>query len=131
MPDALYLDSSAIVKTIVEEPESRALRRFLRRRATHVASALARVEVARAIGRVESSALPRARDALEKLVIVELATPLLETAGRLAPLSLRSLDAIHVASALTIASQLEAFVTYDMRLADAAAAAGLRVVSPG
>jgi hypothetical protein len=125
-----YLDSSALVKLVVEEPESWALGDFVRDRPV-VSSDIARVELPRAVRRMGlgPAAQTRANDVLRKLTLLKLERPTLTQAAELEPVGLRSLDAIHLASALTI-SGLEDFVTYDRRLAGAAEAAGLPVEAP-
>jgi len=128
--EVAYLDSSAIVKTIVREPESAALRRFLRGFPRHASSGLARAEMLRAIRRAQPGAIPRVHDALRKLVLLELTDELLTAAGMLHPPTLRTLDAIHLASALRLGAQLDVLITYDQRMASAAAALGLPVAAP-
>lgn len=131
MAEVAYVDASALVKTVVREPESEALLDELDRFTVHASAALARTEVLRAIRRSEPSAVPRAHEALEKLVLIALTDSLLDEAGLLEPATLRSLDAVHLVAARTLAPQLGAFVTYDDRLASAASALGLPVESPG
>ncbi len=128
----LYLDSSALVKLIQSEGDSAALRRYLRRHAqdTRVSSALARVEVVRAVLEGGATAISAARRLLDRLTIVELQRPVLEEAATLAGSRLRSLDAIHLASAKATGAELRAMVTYDTRMAAAAAALGLMVAAP-
>ena len=127
----VYLDSSAIVKLAVPEPESGALRQYLAGHADRVASGLARVEVLRALRRTDATAqtLRHAEQIFERIALVALDEPVLRAAARLPPKSLRSLDAVHLATALSL-DGLEAFVTYDARLHAAAAEAGLTVVAP-
>ena len=127
----VYLDSSAIVKLAVAEPESGALRRYLAGHADRVASALARVEVRHALRRTGATpaTLRHAEQVLERIALVAVDEPVLHDAARLAPASLRSLDALHLATALSL-DGLEAVVTYDSRLAAAAVDAGLPVAAP-
>jgi hypothetical protein len=125
-----YLDSSAIVKTIIKEPESVALARFLRAYPVHAASGLARAEVLRAVRRANERAVARVHDAMGRLVLLEVTDELLTAAGLLEPPTLRTLDAIHLASARMLSAQLGALVTYDQRMAASAAALGLPVVTP-
>src|SRR6266540_2477060 len=127
---AIYLDSSAIVKLAVEEPESAALRRYLGRRRPLVSSALARTEVGRALLPLGPDAVRRGRDVLARVELLRINDRVLDAAGQLAPADLRSLDAIHLASAEQLGSDLRGFVTYDERLAMAAAGRALRVIRP-
>ncbi|MGH3674400.1 MAG: type II toxin-antitoxin system VapC family toxin [Mycobacterium sp.] len=128
----VYMDTSALVKLIVVEPESSALQDFLNRLPSdgRFTSALARMELTRAIARRGSiEAVAHARRVLAKLDLVPLNSRLLDAAATMMPPELRSLDAIHLAAALT-ATDLRAIATYDNRLAEAAATAGLAVASP-
>lgn len=127
---ATYLDSSALVKLVVAEPESAVLRTYLRRRRPLVSSALARTEVHRAVLPAGPKVVRRAIEVLARIDLVRIGTPILETAGALEPLELRSLDALHLATALHLGEDLARFVVYDERLREAARAAGLPVVSP-
>jgi len=127
---AVYLDSSALVKLVVEEPESQALVAYLDDRPTRVSSALARVEVARAVRPQGSRAVARARQLLARIALLHLDDALLDTAAALEADHLRSLDAIHIASARTVSSGLAALVTYDRRMAEAASGVGLTVTAP-
>src|SRR5437588_9131806 len=95
---ALYLDSSAIVRLAVAEPESAALRRYLRRRRPLVSSALARTEVARAMLPLGPAAVRRGLDALSHIELVRVSDRVLGDAGAVLPAELRSLDAIHLAT---------------------------------
>jgi predicted nucleic acid-binding protein len=129
---AVYLDASAVVKLIVDESCSAELAEYLRPRQLRIASRIADVEVRRAITRCGAPIDPeRVARVLAALLMVELDASLANAAGRLSPPTLRTLDAIHLAVALELIPDLEAFVTYDHRLAEAAARAGLVVVSPG
>lgn len=129
--DVAYLDSSALVKTVVREPESTALRRFLRTVSTHASSSLATTEVLRAVRRADAGATPRAHRALSRVVILELTNDVLLEAAMLDPPELRTLDAIHLAAAKTLRGDLAAVVTYDERMAAAAVHLGLPVEAPG
>ena len=127
----VYLDSSAIVKLAVSEPESGALRQYLAAHADRVSSGLARVEVLRALQRTDANdaTVLHAEQIFERIALVALDEPVLRAAARLPPKSLRSLDAVHLATALSL-DGLEAFVTYDRRLHAAAAAVGVAVAAP-
>jgi uncharacterized protein len=127
---ATYLDSSAIVKLVVREAESAALRRYLRRRRPLVASALARAEVLRALIGSGPAALQRAREALIRLELVRVNDRVLDAAGTLLPPDIRSLDAIHLATAMELGDDLGPLVTYDVKMAEAARTLGFRVVAP-
>ena len=130
MAGASYLDTSALVKLLRHERESEALVDYLQTPRRILSSVLSRVETVRACLRVD---LP-ASDALELLRVVEsitLEAGVVRAAGALLPPSLRSLDAIHLASAQQVDDPDLDFVTYDARLAEAARAHGLRVVQPG
>jgi predicted nucleic acid-binding protein len=126
----IYLDSSALVKLVVVEPESAALRRYLRTRPQRASCALAKVEVVRAVRPHGATAMTRARRLMRRLDVIQLDDELLESAAGLSSTVLRSLDAIHLAAALTLAEELTALVTYDERMATAAVTLGLPVAAP-
>ena len=128
----IYLDSSALVKLALTEPESGALTRYLTERADQaiVSSALHRTEVLRAIWVAEPGALTRGVRLVRRIGRVALSTELLDNAATLPPQRLGPADAIHLASALASRRDLSAFVAYDKRLLDAAAEAGLPIASP-
>jgi predicted nucleic acid-binding protein len=128
---AAYLDSSALVKLAVEEIESGALRGHLAGTAQIASSALARVEVPRAVRRYGQVAIDSARDVLRSAGLVPVTEAILDAAAVLDHAVLRSLDAIHVASALSMREVIAEVVTYDRRMAEAATAHGLTVVAPG
>lgn len=130
MSGRVYLDASAAVKLVVTEPESAPLERFLARQLTRVSNRVLAVELIRAVRRHSPASLDQARSLLEVMEFVELGEEVAGAAGGLEPAALRSLDAIHLASALALAEELDAFVTYDARQADAARALGLSVESP-
>ena len=125
-----YIDSSAIVKLAVAEPESAVLRRYLSRRRSLVTSALARTEVARALMSSGPEAVARGELVLRRIQLVRVSDRVLSEAGRMTPVELRSLDAIHLASARQLGSSVRLIVTYDERMADAARASGWAVSSP-
>lgn len=127
-----YADTSAVVKLLVEEAHSQALAAFYDRNsdAQWISSALLRVEVTRAVARTIPQLLPDARDLLLAFAYVAIDDDIVDAAMEEPDRSLRSLDAIHLATARLLASEMDAIVTYDDRLADAATAAGLAVVSP-
>jgi predicted nucleic acid-binding protein len=128
----VYLDASAIVKLLVDEAGSAALSGYLAGRGAAVTSRISHVEVRRAVARSGASVDTRSvHGVFAALTIRELDGSLTAAAGGLAPPTLRTLDAIHLATALELVPGLEAFVTYDQRLAEAAAAAGIPTVAPG
>ena len=127
---ATYLDSSAIVKLAVREPESTALRRYLRGKRPLVTSALARTEVARAMLPLGPAAVARGEEVLRRLEVVRVNDEVLKTAGSMLPVELRSLDAIHLATAALIGADLARVCTYDDRMTSSAKALGLAVVAP-
>lgn len=129
----LYLDSSALVKLVQVEEESGSLRRYLRRHRAdeRVSSALSCVEVVRAVLAGGPPAVGKARRQLARVYLVPLDRALLDDAATLAPdRVLRSLDAIHLAAAARLQPDLRHVITYDHRMADAAAAVGLPVIAP-
>lgn len=126
----VYLDASALVKLAVREKEPAALRRYLRRRRPVVSSALARTEVVRAVLPSGDEAVGRARAVLQRIDLVRLNDRILEAAGLLRPIQLRSLDAIHLATAQELGDEVTALVTYDDRQFDAAGELGFKVVRP-
>ena len=128
-----YLDASAIVKLVVVEPESDALVQALARWPDRVSSALARVEVHRALWRARASRAVHARaDAvLTALVLVRPDESVLAQAAAFRDPQLRTLDAVHLATALTLGDDPDAFITYDARLARAAGRLRLPVQHPG
>lgn len=127
---ATYLDASAIVKLAVREPESLALRRYLRRRRPLVSSALSRTEVLRALLPSGNEAIARGRSVLQRLDLVRVNDRVLNAGAVLRPPELRSLDAIHLATAQQLGQELTALVTYDERMARAAKQLRYRVVQP-
>ena len=128
---AVYLDSSALVKLVVTEPESEALGQFLRRRPERVTSALARVEVLRAVRAHGEPAIKRAVRVLARVRLLRVDDGVLDSAAGLDPRVLRSLDAIHIASARELGGDLESLVTYDRRMSEATVILGMPVRAPG
>lgn len=128
----IYLDSCALVKLAVEETESAALRAWLAERpeVPRLSSGVIRVEVPRSIMRIQPGAVLQARSVVAKTRRIAISPEILEVAAMLQPASLRSLDAVHLASAFVVHDRLTAFVSYDKRLLDAAEAAGLPIASP-
>ncbi len=127
---AAYLDSSAIVKLVIAEPESAALRRYVRTRRPLVSSALARTEVLRTLLLLGDVALARGRRVLRTIELIRVNDRVFEAAGTLPSPEVRSLDAIHLATAQQLGDDVGVVVTYDVRMADAAAELGLNTHSP-
>jgi predicted nucleic acid-binding protein len=127
----VYLDASALVKLVVEERESRALRNALRDRSARVSSALVIVEVHLAAAR-RSPAPPQGRvdTILAGLSLIPVDQPTLERAAGLREYGVRALDAIHLATALSLGEDLESLIAYDVRLLAAAHAGGLPTEQP-
>jgi len=128
----IYLDSSALVKLIVTEPESAALTELLRAWPDRISSALALTEVPRALRRAGfgNPERSRARQVLTRVNLVEVDRRILAAAASLDPPTLRTLDAIHVATALAVREDLGVVVSYDLRLSVAAQRAQLEVLAP-
>ena len=150
---AHYMDTSALVKLIVDEPETGALREWLAVEAREPVSCdLARTELLRVVRRTAPDRAVAARRTapdravaarrtapdravaarrlLEAVTLTQVTTAVFEQAGRLDPASLRSLDAIHLSAALDLGDDLDGLVTYDSVLARAAASAGIEVTAP-
>ncbi len=129
----IYLDSSALVKLALTEPESAALARWLAERADQplVSSALHRAEVPRAVWRAEPGALPRSYRLIKRIARVALTADVLDNSATLPPQQLSPAQAIHLSCAMVLKRDLTAFVAYDEPLLAAARDAGLPVASPG
>ena len=129
---AFYADTSALVKLVAAEQETQAFQAWRERSHQElVSSDLARTELLRAARRLTPAHVQVAKEVLASVRLLRVGERVYEQAAMLDPTSLRSLDAIHLASALDLGPDLEAIVTYDRRLADAAALNALRVLSPG
>jgi uncharacterized protein len=128
----IYLDSSALVKLALSEPESAALARWLAERADQplVSSTLHRSEVPRAVWIAEPGALPRSYRVIRRIARVALTQEVLDISATVPPKTLRFVHAIHLASALALKRDLVAFVAYDEHLLNAAKEAGLPIASP-
>ena len=133
MSRLVYLDASALVKLVVDEPESAALTDYLTDEPRIVTSALSAVEVPRAARMIDPDepALERAHDMIARCALIEVDRAIRDVAAGLSPAPLRALDAIHLASALRVSEELDKTVIYDRRLAAAAREAGLEVAAPG
>lgn len=128
---AFYLDTSALVKLVVAEPQTAALRAWLgEKERTLVSCDLTRTELARAVRRVVPDRLVDANAVLDGITLLTLPASVFVAAGRLDPVELRSLDALHLAAALELGDDLEALIAYDERLQDAARRNGIEVIAP-
>ncbi|CAN5116912.1 type II toxin-antitoxin system VapC family toxin [soil metagenome] len=127
----IYLDSSALVKLVGFESESSALERHLSGSGRWASCALAHVEVIRAARKRDAESVARARLLLERIDLIAVDEPVLTTAADLADERLGSLDAVHVAAALSLDDDLAELITYDRRMVSAAEGLGLPVISPG
>jgi hypothetical protein len=128
----IYLDSAAVVKLAHAETESPALRAWLAERAETgwVSSVLTEIESFRALARYAPDAVSRLPAVLDQIELIGLEPPIRILAQAARPVTVRSLDAIHLGTALHARGTLTSFVTYDKRLLGAAAAAGLPIDSP-
>jgi predicted nucleic acid-binding protein len=128
----IYLDSAAVVKLVHAESESEALRDWLDERADigWVSSVLLEIESFRALARYAPEAVARLHPVLDLIDLMELDSGIRILAQTVRPTTVRSLDAVHLGTALRLGAQLTSFVTYDKRLADAAIAASLPVEMP-
>ena len=128
----IYLDSAAVVKLAHAEPESLALRHWLDQRAETgwISSVLTEIESFRALARYAPDAVSRLPAVLDQINLINLDPPIRTLARTVEPATVRSLDAIHLGTALHSRPILTSFVTYDRRLLGAAQAAGLPVDSP-
>lgn len=131
MAGSIYLDSAAVVKLVHAENETRALREWLDERidSPWTSSALLEIEAFRALARYAPESAARLHPVLDLVNLVDLDVGIRILAQTVRPAIVRSLDAIHLATALRV--RPEFFVTYDKRLADAAREAGLTTVMPG
>jgi predicted nucleic acid-binding protein/catechol 2,3-dioxygenase-like lactoylglutathione lyase family enzyme len=129
----IYLDSSALLKLARTEEESQALDEWLglRPKQALVTSELGRVELLRSARKVDQRTLTEARAVLVDLDLLPLGQAVEDLACDIGPPNLRSLDALHLASAVLLGEELTEFVAYDRRLARAAQDAGLTVAAPG
>lgn len=132
----IYLDTSALTKLLIAEPETPELQAWLTAQSNQdeyaITSALSRIELMRAVARYgEPGQAERARYLLDGLDILPLTESVIALAETIGPATLRSLDAIHLAAAAQIRQELTAFVTYDQRLLEGCRAVGLATASPG
>ena len=128
----IYLDSAAVVKLVHAETESAALRMWLGERAETgwISSVLTEIESLRALARYAPGAVARLPAVLDQIELIGLDPPIRILAQTVRPAAVRSLDAIHLGTALHARRAVTSFVTYDKRLLDAALAAGLPADSP-
>jgi len=128
----LYLDSSAIVKLVARELESGVLFKFAGAWPDRVSSQLARIEVSRVLRRanVGQALFRRAEETLARMLLLRIDEEVIRAASEIAPAELRCLNAIHLATAVSLGTQLGLFVAYDRRLIEAADRAGLSTASP-
>lgn len=127
---AVYLDPSAIVKLVVSEEETEALQNHLRRRKTLVSSALTRTEVLRSVLPFGEPARKTADQVFDRLELLRINDRILRSAAALPQPGLRSLDAIHLATAIALEDDLSYMVCYDTRMSEAAATTGIAVQAP-
>ncbi len=130
MTELIYLDASACVKLVLVEPESSVLQEALEDVERLVASEILEVEVIRATQRGGGD-IAVARAQLEGVRLLPLSDGIRKQASELTPLSIRSLDAIHIATALDLGERLDGLYTYDERMSLVARHAGLDVHAPG
>jgi predicted nucleic acid-binding protein len=129
MTRVAYVDASAMAKLALDEPESPAMLRWFIESERLVSSRIGLIETQRATRRHVHD--PVQLDfVLRSVVALEVDDAIAQSAARIEPAMLRTLDAIHLATALSLAGELDAFVTYDDRLAEAARAVGLPVIRP-
>lgn len=126
----IYLDTSAVLKLIKAEAESVALGAHLRDRTDLVSSTLLIVEARRGTLRSAPQRMPRLDLFLTRVGTVDISDPVIESASRIHDPMLRSLDAIHLATALLIRDDLDELITYDTRLREAAEAHGIPTTAP-
>ena len=118
------------MKLVAEEPETAALRDLLERDGDQIASAIVEVEVVRVVRRAVPELVSQARQVVSQIAVVEPTEPIRARAALLNPVTLRSLDALHLATALELGEELGGLVTYDSRMAAAAKALDVPVLSP-
>lgn len=125
-----YLDTSALVKLCWPEPESEALHGYLREWPLRVSAVLLCTEALRAAQRQPAVRVEQMQRLLERMPMIEVDRALFRQAGLLGPSTMRSLDAVHIAAAMSLGPDLGVVVTYDERMAGAASLFGLPVASP-
>jgi predicted nucleic acid-binding protein len=125
-----FLDSSAILKLIVDEPESKILRRFIP--TSNITSRLSRIEVLRNVYRIDPKKVVRAKAKLDGIYYVEINQGVLQNAEDIAmALGTKSLDSIQAGSALFIKDSIDGVISYDKNLNRALTQLGIHSISPG
>jgi uncharacterized protein len=125
-----YLDSSAILKYVFAEPERPAMVKALTSQA--ISSELARLEVKRAVYRINPKDIALANDELSRVNFVSISNQVLTVAESFTgSVTLATLDAIHVATAISLGNQIEGIITYDKQMITNAGLMGIKVLSPG
>jgi predicted nucleic acid-binding protein len=128
----IYLDTSALVKLVIEEVESPHLEQWLvYQEQPFTTSVIGRIELVRVCRRIDPAAVATANLLLADIPIVPMTSWICDTAENIGPSTLHSLDALHLAAAYELGDTLTSFVAYDKRLRDAAAMANLPVNTPG
>jgi predicted nucleic acid-binding protein len=127
-----YLDASAAAKLVLDEPDSDALRRWMESSDSVVVSSdLLHTELLRAIRRHDPDLISQGRAVLESITLIALPRNVYESAATLGPPVLRSLDALHLASAVDVGGdELTAIITYDLRMIEAARSLGIETIAP-
>jgi predicted nucleic acid-binding protein len=127
-----YLDASAAAKLVLDEPGSDALRRWMQSSDSVVVSSdLLHTELLRAIRRHDPDLISQGRAVLESITLIALPRNVYESAATLGPPVLRSLDALHLASAVDVGGdELTAIITYDLRMIEAARSLGIETIAP-
>jgi predicted nucleic acid-binding protein len=126
-----YLDASAAAKLVLAEDDSDAMKEWIETTdAVIVSSDLLRTELLRTIRRHAPAQLSQGRAVLESITLVALSRNVYESAAMLGPPVLRSLDALHLASAIEFGDELEGIITYDMRMTEAAQVLDVAVIAP-
>lgn len=130
--DPIYMDTSALVKLVVAEPESDALSEHLQASGSQMTTSLvSEVELVRAVNRIDESEFRSVSLLLKRQVLLPMSESIRTRAAYLLPMGIRSLDAIHIATAVEIQPSLSSVVSYDTRFLEAARTFGLRAISPG
>lgn len=132
LKDPIYADTSALVKLVINENESSSLAEHLRESNLQLTSSeITEIELLRAVARADPDQIPEALALLEQTVLLPLTSEIRRRAASLKPTLMRSLDAIHLATALEIQADLDTLVSYDKRMVEASRSAGIETSSPG